>query len=133
MHWPEGARKWSLSEIVEDARTATAHFCERRLGEPKDRYLRAFDELASANRELLGSLSRLQEMPVDSDWLGGLLANDSLKIALRYLAAPPISEDDLKTLCGDSLAPTLIRKAHRGKVWVIVEVNEFCHRGGFGD
>lgn len=109
MRWPKGARKWSLKEITRDAKIAAEYFCERRLGEPKDRYLKAFELLDSANRELLGSLQRVLEKPVDRAWLGDILANESLKIALRYLGAPPVSEDDLKTLSGDSLAPTLVR------------------------
>jgi hypothetical protein len=109
MAWPAGARKWTLKEISRDAHAAAEAFCERRLGEPKERYLRAFDLLESANRELLGSLSKLQKKPVDRVWLANALANENLRIALRYLGAPPVSEDDLKTLSGDSLAPTLVR------------------------
>lgn len=88
---------------------ATELFRERRLGEPKDRYLRAFELLEKANRSLTGSLSRLNERPVDSKWVAAVLADENLRIALRYLGAPPISEDDLKTLTGDSLAPTLVQ------------------------
>ena len=109
MNWPVGARKWTLKEISRDTGVATEYFCERRLGEPKERYLRAFDLLESANRDLLGSLSRLKNKPVDRAWLADVLANENLHIALRYLGAPPVSEDDLKTLSGDSLAPTLVR------------------------
>jgi len=109
MRWPRHARKWSLKEIAEDAGTATELFRERRLGEPKERYLRAFDLLESANRSLTGSLSRLKDRPVDAKWVAELLADENLRTALRYLGAPPISEDDLKTLTGDSLAPTLVQ------------------------
>lgn len=109
MRWPQGARKWSLKEISKDAKVAAEYFCERRLGEPKDRYSKAFELLEAANRELLGSLHHLQKKSVDKKWLADILGNDSLKIALRYLGAPPVSEDDLKTLSGDSLAPTLVR------------------------
>jgi len=110
MAWPKGARKWSLREIARDAKVAAEYFCERRLGEPKDRYLRAFALLDTANRRLVGSLQRILERPVDRAWLADILADEQLKIALRYLCAPPVSEDDLKTLSGDSLAPTLVRK-----------------------
>jgi hypothetical protein len=110
MSWPKPARKWTESEVVRDARIATEHFRERRLGEPKERYLKAFAHLERANRTLLGTLHLLRERPIDASWVAGVLENDDLKTALRYIGAPPISEDDLKTLSGDSLAPTLVRK-----------------------
>lgn len=109
--WPTHARQWSLREIVRDANAAADQFRERRLGEPKARYLEAFSLLEKANNALLGSLRRLSERPVDAAWLAKVLSNDDLKTALRYIGAPPISEDDLKTLTGDSLAPTLVKKS----------------------
>ena len=108
--WPERARKWTLREISRDANIAANRFRERRLGEPKARYLEAFALLEKANNTLLGSLRRLSERPVDASWLAEILSNEDLKTALRYIGAPPISEDDLKTLTGDSLAPTLVGK-----------------------
>lgn len=109
--WPKDARKWNLKEIVRDARAAADNFRQKRLGEPKARYLAAFALLEKANKSLLGSLYRLNERPVDTAWLASVLSNDDLKTALRYVGAPPISEDDLKTLAGDSLAPTLIAES----------------------
>ncbi len=50
MRWPKHARKWKLKEIEKDARRATDIFRERRLGEPKERYLKAFELLEAANR-----------------------------------------------------------------------------------
>lgn len=113
MRWPVQARRWTLEEIARDARTAADNFRVRRLGEPKERYLKAFKHLESANRTLLGSLHLLAARPVDREWLARVLANEDLKTALRYLGAPPISEDDLKTLTGNSLAATQIRKDAR--------------------
>jgi hypothetical protein len=110
MAWPRPARKWTEAEVIRDARIATEHFRRRRLGEPKERYLKAFAYLERANKALLGSLHRLGERPIDASWVADILANEDLKTALRYIGAPPISEDDLKTLTGDSLAPTLVRK-----------------------
>lgn len=109
MPWPKGARRWSLRDISRDVSKSVELFREKRLGEPKEHYLRAFAHLEKANRSLMGTLHRLQERPVDAGWLSEVLADADLRTALRYLGAPPISEDDLKTLTGDSLAPTLIR------------------------
>lgn len=113
MTWPALARKWNEAEIVRDSRAAADNFRSRRLGEPKERYLEAFALLERANEALLGSLHRLRERPVNASWVADVLANDDLKTALRYIGAPPISEDDLKTLTGDSLAATLVRKDAR--------------------
>ncbi len=110
MAWPVLARRWNEAEIVRDSRTAANNFRSRRLSEPKERYLEAFALLERANEALLGSLHRLRERPVNASWVADVLANDDLKTALRYIGAPPISEDDLKTLTGDSLAATLVRK-----------------------
>lgn len=53
MPFPRHARKWSLSEIVADARKAQDEFRRRRFGEPKDLYLKAFEALERANSGLI--------------------------------------------------------------------------------
>src|SRR6266496_2502342 len=73
MPWPDRARKWELDDITREARIAASHFRDRRLGEPKERYLKAFALLEAANKALLGSLYRLKERPVDREWLAKIL------------------------------------------------------------
>lgn len=46
--------------------------------------------------------------PVDPPLVSSLIQDEDLLTALRYLGAPPISTDDLETLLGNTLAPTLI-------------------------
>jgi hypothetical protein len=53
----------------------------------------------------------LFDEPVDAVFIGELLRDDHMRAALRYLGAPPISEDDLKTMVGSSLAWTLVRRS----------------------
>lgn len=75
-----------------------------------DRYLTAFAALEQANSGLITQLPRLFQEPVDAQFVSELIRDDSMRIALRYLGAPPISEDDLETMIGASLAWTLIRE-----------------------
>lgn len=110
MIWPKGARKWSTEEIAADVILSREEFRRRRFGEPMDRYLAAFKSLEKANQKLISQLPRLFGDPVDPAFIGEILKDESLKTALRYLGAPPISVDDLKTLTGSTLAWTLIQK-----------------------
>lgn len=110
MSWPKNARKWSPEEIVKDAAESREEFRRRRFGEPMDQYLKAFDALEKANTKLIKDLPKLFQNPVDPVFIAELLSDDHMKIALRYLGAPPISEDDLITLVGGTLAWTLVVK-----------------------
>lgn len=109
MSWPDKAVKWTIAEIVADAADAKELFRRRRLGEPLDNYLRAFEALEKANRRLLKDFPKLFSDPVDSNVVAELIKDEDLLTALRYLGAPPISKDDLTTLVGDTLAWTLIK------------------------
>jgi len=108
MSWPRGARKWSRVEIDRDVREAKDFFRRRRLEEPKERYLQAFSQLEKANKRVIEVLPQLFTSDADSELLASLIQDEHFLTALRYLGAPPISSDDLKTLVGFSLAPTLI-------------------------
>jgi len=71
-----------------------------------EQYRHVFDEFAARVRTLLAvtdNLSTLQDASPE------LLANEDTLDTLRYLAGPPISADDLKTLSGASLAPSRLR------------------------
>ena len=63
--------------------------------EPLEQYLQAFDHYRGAVEDLLEVTVDLTV--IDSPALD-ILTDPSLLTALRYLAGPPISEDDLKTL-----------------------------------
>lgn len=108
MGWPKGARKWSPKEVLRDAKEAKELFRQRRLEEPKERYLEAFTPLEHANKKVVELLPCLLADPVDPQLVGSLVRDEHLLTALRYLGAPPISTDDLETLLGNTLAPTLI-------------------------
>lgn len=103
--------RWSEGEFAAAARRAKAIFRESRIDEPLERYLENSDHMRGVMEELLeGSvdLSLLREQASEH------LQDEDALYAIRYLAGPPISADDLKAVAGDdeedaSLAPTRVR------------------------
>ena len=86
---------WSDEELEVEREKAIAAFCTERLEEPLEDYLDAFDEYQGHIEEILETtvdLSRLEDTALD------VLGDPNLLEAFRYLAGPPISQDDLKTL-----------------------------------
>ncbi|MCC7017437.1 MAG: XamI family restriction endonuclease [Rhodospirillales bacterium] len=108
MAWPRHARKWSDREIRKDAAKAKDLFRKRRFDESKERYLDAFAQLEKANKKIVDQLARILNDPIDPKLIASLVRDEHLLTALRYLGAPPISEDDLKILIGNTLSPTQI-------------------------
>jgi hypothetical protein len=107
--WPRHARKWSAAEIRKDVARAREHFRDRRVGEPQEKYLHAFRVIERANRTITPQLSRLFDDPLDVDLLMSIVKDKELLSAFRYLAAPPVSQDDLETLSGARLAWTQLK------------------------
>ncbi len=86
---------WTSEQLEEKRLEAIEIFRRRRMEEPLEQYLTHFDEYQGIVEELLEStidLSDLDERLVD------VLTNPKLLQVFRYLAGPPISEDDLKVL-----------------------------------
>jgi Flp pilus assembly protein TadG len=99
--------RWT-DEDFEVARLASiTKFREERMHEPLEAYLETFDHYRGAVEDLLEAtvdLTELDEARVE------VLTDPALLEALRYMAGPPISEDDLKTVAEASLAPTRLRE-----------------------
>jgi hypothetical protein len=91
--------QWSDDELARDRQRAIDIFRTQRVEEPLETYGQAFDQRRR-------QFERLLEQSADLTALGAhavdLLADPPLRDALRYIAGPPISEDDLKTLAGAS-------------------------------
>ncbi|WP_339860065.1 XamI family restriction endonuclease [Pseudohongiella acticola] len=95
---------WTTEELTDCAAVARTAFRNERLNEPLERWKKAFDEYHTQFHRLFdeydianpSSLSPEQVAEIFQQELGG---------ALRYLAGPPISADDLKVLAETSLAP----------------------------
>ena len=99
--------RWSDECLETDRARAIAAFREERLKEPVEAYTDQFEIARDAFDDLL-------ETTVDFT----LLAQNAMEVlseakfleAVRYVASPPISEDDLKTLAEtDSLAKKAIK------------------------
>jgi hypothetical protein len=97
---------WTGDEL-EVARLASVRlFREERMEEPLEQYLQAFDHYRGAIEDLFAATADLTIL--DSESIDAITDKSLLK-AVRYLAGPPISEDDLKTLAEASLAPSRLR------------------------
>lgn len=98
---------WQVSYLENDRARSTEIFRRERLEEPLEAYLDEFEEVQDAIETLLEStvdLTLLEQNAVE------VLSDPRLLAGIRYLAGPPISEDDLKTLIdSSSLAPKTLR------------------------
>lgn len=100
---------WTSEQLEADRLKSSAAFSKERLEEPLEDYLEAFDEYQGYVEEVLETtvdLSNLETPALD------VLGDQHLLEAFRYLAAPPISEDDLKVLAdARSLAKGTLQKS----------------------
>jgi hypothetical protein len=99
--------QWIAADLDKDSREATEIFRKERLEEPLEDYLEAFDEC-------LGNVEDLFETTIDLTELDEtaiqFLTDQKLFGVFRYLAGPPISDDDLKTVAEvQSLNPAQLR------------------------
>jgi hypothetical protein len=101
---PLSPPKWTAEELNTASSEATRLFRQQRMREPLEAYLDHFDARRAAVEDLI-------ELTVDLSRLGEqattVLTNPELLEAVRYLAGPPISADDLKIVAElRSLAPS---------------------------
>lgn len=98
---------WDSDRLETDRLAAIATLRRERITEPLEQYLAAFDTDRDSVRLVLEQtqdLSRLAAVAV------GVLADRLLLDAVRYLAGPPLSMDDLRVLADvPSLAPSRLR------------------------
>lgn len=102
-------RKWTLSELRRDAETAKALFRKQRLDEPLALYSRFFTAFVPVFGAVIDRLPSLADDPLDPAGMAELVGDRDMRVAFRYLAAPPVSEDDLKTLAETKLSATALR------------------------
>lgn len=98
---------WDAERLEADRLQAIALFKQERLQEPLEQYLDEFDAHRGVVEELLEATVDLTDLAAAGT---ELLTNRELLRALRYLAGPPISEDDLKVLADARLSPTRVRR-----------------------
>jgi hypothetical protein len=86
---------WTPEELEQELNKASSVFRSQRLEEPLEDYLEAFDLYQGHIEEFLETtvdFTRLEDAALE------VLTYPHLLESFRYLAAPPISEDDLKVL-----------------------------------
>lgn len=112
--------QWSSEQFDEQRDAAIELFREQRMLEDLGRYSDEYEDArqaVAALLELTVDLTLLRDTAVAVS----LVADEAFLRALRYLAGPPISEDDLKTLADtNSLNPIRVRD----EPWRATEVVE---------
>jgi len=99
---------FSAEDLKRFRAESVALFRQKRMEEPLEDYLEAFDDYLGVTEELLEATVDLKELEARAI---DILTNVDRLAAFRYLAAPPISQDDLKTVAEvKSLAPGVLRK-----------------------
>ena len=101
---------WTARQLADDARRARDIFRAERLEEPLELYAEFFDLFVPIFSRLIDRIGTLAKEETPVEILAEAMSNDETRMAFRYLTAPPISEDDLKTLADASLSPTAIRR-----------------------
>jgi hypothetical protein len=97
--------RWSIDQLEAARLKAIELFREQRMAEPLEDYLKHFHEARSTVENLLEEtvgLSRLQERAVH------ILSDPYRQEAVRYLAGPPISADDLRVVADAKLSPAAL-------------------------
>lgn len=102
-------RIWTFEEIQADCALSEGHFRDRRINEPLDDYLEEYVAAKAAADSVIDQLEEVLADPANGDVLAAIIGNAALFTALRYLAAPPISSDDLNTLLQRNVSATAIR------------------------
>ena len=99
--------RWSSEQLELDRQAAIADFRRVRVEEPLEEYLEAFDTYRGTVEDLLETTVDLQQL---ADLTEQVLTDPALQLAVRYLAGPPISKDDLMVVAeAESLAPGRIK------------------------
>jgi len=101
--------RWTEDQLKEHAAEAVERFRELRMHEPLEQYLEQFDSFRGIMEDLIEGTVDLTLL---RDQSAELLADPDVLTAVRYLAGPPVSADDLKELAGDgvSLAPGKLQR-----------------------
>lgn len=94
--------RWTDAELEKERLAAIELFRRCRIEEPLEQYIAKFDEYQGVVEELLETTVDLSDL--DSALLQ-VLTEPKLLEAFRYLAGPPISDDDLKVVAEAVLSP----------------------------
>lgn len=98
--------RWTHEQLHASAAAAIVQFRIVRLEEPLELYLEFFDHYRDTMETLLEGTLDLSSL---SDQAVELLSDPDMLYAVRYLASPPISDDDLKVLAEAVLTPKRLK------------------------
>ncbi len=98
----------SAKKILLDTTEARAEFRKRRLENPLAEYGTAYPGALVAANVVVAAIDKIVASPVDQILLAQIVGNKQHYAALRSLAAPPISKDDLETLVGAKISKKAI-------------------------
>jgi len=100
--------RWDEARLEQDRQQAISLFRGERLEEPVELYTSLVDEQQGIVEELLEKTVNLGQL--DDEVVKAILEDVRYQATFRYLAGPPISEDDWKVLAEvRSLAPSQLR------------------------
>ena len=100
--------RWTDEELKAGVDTAQIRFREERLKEPLEQWKTVFDKYLGQFQTLFDEYGIATPAALTHEQIGNLFRG-GLSDALRYLAGPPISSDDLKVIADvASLTPTRI-------------------------
>jgi hypothetical protein len=120
---------WTSEQLDAERAKSSAAFSKERLEEPLEDYLEAFDQYQGYVEEVLETTVDLTDFETSAlDVLG----DPRLLEAFRYLAAPPISTDDLKVLAdASSLTKSRLENSPDGVQRLIGVVRQVLDRRRF--
>lgn len=107
-------RKWTDAETTADISTSKDAFRADRTKAPRDLYLHYAATARVDLADVVPQLSDILGAQPDLDVLAEIIAKPEHRRALLYTAAPPISEDDLKTVAKARLSKKAMLDAKGG-------------------
>jgi hypothetical protein len=122
------APTWTADELRTQSLKAIEVFRRRRVEEPLEEYLEAFDQYQGVVEDLLESTVDLSD--IDSRLID-LVTDPHLLEALRYLPGPPISKDDLETVADAILSPSRLKNNHEMATNVVQVIRNGLDRRRF--
>ena len=120
---PSAPSQWTFEQLNLDAAMAVARFRDERLAVSADSWPRHYLAARRKFEQLFETLDDLRLNAVTDSSLAEAFGK-GLSEPLRYLAGPPVSEDDLQVLAVvDSLAPGVLRRDSTAarKVFDVIE------------
>ena len=99
--------RWSESEFAAQIARATEIFKNKRIEEPLELYSDLFDKYRDSVENLLEESVDLQEL---ATVVREYITDPDKRYALRYLASPPVSDDDLQVLADTKFSEAALEK-----------------------